>query len=106
MAGRAQAVGRDRVARIAQLGLGVSRPLDHLGAERVAAEARVLVRLGAAEAVGDVERGDAVAELAEDVPEAGRVGAAGDEHRHLAAGLDQSRSRMKLRRCSSMESVP
>jgi hypothetical protein len=37
----------------------------------------------------DVEGGDGVAELAERVVEAGRVGAAGDEAQHLAARLDQ-----------------
>ena len=47
------------------------------------------VRLGAAQPVVDVERRDAVAELAEREGEAGRVGAARDEAEHLAAGLDQ-----------------
>ena len=37
----------------------------------------------------DVERRDAVAELAERQHEAGRVGAARDQAEHLAAGLDQ-----------------
>jgi len=36
-----------------------------------------------------VQRRDAVAELAQDVPEAGRVGASGHEAGNLAAGLDQ-----------------
>ena len=66
MAGRAQPVGRERVADLAQLVLG--RPaaaVDDLGAERLAAEARVLVRLAPAQAVVDVQRRDAVAELAE-----------------------------------------
>ena len=49
----------------------------------------VLVRLGAAEPVVHMERRDAVAELAERVPEAGRVGPAGDEREHLAAGRNQ-----------------
>ena len=36
-----------------------------------------------------MERGDAVAELAQRVPEAGRVGPAGDERDHLAARGNQ-----------------
>ena len=40
-------------------------------------------------AVVDMNRPDAVAELAEPVPEAGRVGAPGDEARHLRAGREQ-----------------
>ena len=62
---------------------------DDLGAELLGAEARVLVGLVAAQAVFDVQRRDAVAELAQRVQEAGRVGAARDEAEHLAARLDQ-----------------
>ena len=51
--------------------------------------AGVRVRLRPAQAVVDVHRRDRVAELAEHVPEAGRVGAAGDEAADLAAGRDQ-----------------
>ena len=51
--------------------------------------AGVRVGLGAAEPVVHVERGDAVAQRAQGVPEAGRVGAAGDEARDRATGLDQ-----------------
>ena len=50
---------------------------------------RVRVGLRAAQAVVDVQRRDAVAELAQRVEEAGRVGAARDEAEHLAARLDQ-----------------
>ena len=50
------------------------------------AEACVVVGLGAAQAVVRARR-DAV--RAEDVPERGRVGAAGDEAGHVAAGRDQ-----------------
>ena len=51
--------------------------------------ARVGLRLLATKAVGDVYGGDAVAEDAEDVPEAGRVGPSRDEARDLAARRDQ-----------------
>src|SRR5439155_348441 len=89
--GRTQALTCDGIALVAQLGLAEAAPvqLDDLGTERLAAEARVLVRLGAAQPVVHVQRGDAVAELAQRVPEAGRVGAAGDEAADLAARLDQ-----------------
>ena len=49
----------------------------------------VCVGRRAAEAVVDVHGGDAVAELAQRVPETRRVGAAGDEARHAAARLDE-----------------
>src|SRR4029453_7740795 len=39
--------------------------------------------------MADVERGNAVAELAENVPGTRRVGAAGNEHGHLSARRDQ-----------------
>src|SRR5581483_9982110 len=79
------------VAQLPQrrLGRAARGGLHDLGAEALGAEARVLVRLGAAQAVVDVQRRDAVAELAQRVVEAGRVGAAGDEAEHLAARLDQ-----------------
>src|SRR5207253_4170441 len=87
---RAQPVGRDGVAQIAQLLLGRSAShLHHFRAEGLAAEARVPRRLLAAQAVVDVQRGDAVAELPQRVPQAGRVGAARDEAGDLAAGRDQ-----------------
>ena len=91
MAGRAEAIASDRVALLAQLGLAqpAAVELDHLGAERLGAEARVLVGLRAAEPVVHVQRRDAVAERAERVPQARRVGSAGDEAAHLPARLDQ-----------------
>ena len=91
MPGRAEAVGGDPVAQVAQLGLGAAAPaqVDDLGAEPLPAEAGVLVRLGPAKPVVDVEGGHAEAQAAEHVPEAGRVGAARDEAGDLAAGGDQ-----------------
>src|SRR5579863_5890195 len=91
VARRAETVAGDREALVAQLRLGGAPPveLDHLGAEYVHTEARVLVRLRAAQLVVHVHRTDAVAERAERVPEAGRVRAAGDETAHLSPRLDQ-----------------
>ena len=63
MAGGAQAVGGERVAEVAQLGLGRAGGLDDFRAESLAAEARVLVRLGTAQPVRDVQCRDPVAEL-------------------------------------------
>src|SRR5205823_2760280 len=57
--------------------------------EVLRAEARVLVGLLAAQAVVDVERGDAVPELAQGVEQAGRVGASRDETGHVGTRLDQ-----------------
>ena len=45
--------------------------VDDLGAEDLPAEACVLVRLGPAQAVVDVQRRHSVPELTQDVPEAG-----------------------------------
>ena len=90
MARRAQPVGRERVADLPELVLGLSTAsIGDLRSEHVAAERRVRVRLGPAEAVGDVERRDLVPELPQGVPEARRVGTAGDQTGHLAAGRDQ-----------------
>ena len=92
VAGRAQAVAGEGVAHLAQGVFGRPRGrrcLDDLGAEHFAAVASVLLGLGPAETVVDVQGGDAVPELAQRVPEAGRVGAAGDECRHVAAGRNQ-----------------
>src|SRR5439155_10996533 len=89
VAGGAQAVAGEGVPELAEGLLGRAcgwLSLDDLGAEAFAAEAGVLVGLGAAEPMVDVQGGHAVAELAEGVPEAGRVGAAGDEREHLGAG--------------------
>ena len=76
------------VAEVAQLGLRQARAggVHDLGAESLDAEARVRIRLGAAKAVSDVQRGDAVPELAQREDETGRVGPAGDEAEHLTAG--------------------
>src|SRR5581483_3974272 len=91
LVGRAQAARGERVPKLAQLCLGPARwrDADDLGAELLRAQARVRVRLGTAQPVIDVQRRDAVAELAQRTPEAGRVGAAADEAQHLATGLDQ-----------------
>ena len=92
MARGAQSVAGEGVAELAERVFGRARgrrSLDDFGAEGLAAEMGVLVRLGAAEPVVHMERRDAVAELAERVPEAGRVGPAGDEREHLAAGRNQ-----------------
>jgi hypothetical protein len=92
--GRPQAATRRQpVARVPQRRLGRSRDgrpaVDHLGPERLATEACVSLRLVGAEPMIDVRGGDAVAELAEDVPQAGGIGAAGDEARDLAPGRKQ-----------------
>ena len=88
MPGRPEPVGRERVADLAQrvLGRGTARAAVHdLRAELLATETGVLLGLSPAQAVVDMERAHPVAERAEDVPEAGRVGAAGDEAGDLAA---------------------
>ena len=64
---------RRRVAEVAQLGLGrcpAGVDTDDLGAELLGAEARIGVGLLAAQAVVDVQRRDAVAELAQREQEA------------------------------------
>ena len=63
--------------------------LHDLRAEDVCAEACVPVGVGSAELVVDVERRDAIAEQAEHVPEAGRVGAARNETGDLTARGNQ-----------------
>ena len=68
---------------------GSTAAVDDLRPEQLAAKARVLLRLLAAQAVVHVQRRDAVAELPQHVPQAGRIGAAGDEAGHLRSGLDQ-----------------
>jgi hypothetical protein len=89
--GRPQAVASDGTPLLAQRGLGEpsAGALHDLGAERLDAEASVLGGIGAAQLVIHVQRRDPIAERAEHVPEAGRVGAPGDETRDLAAGRDQ-----------------
>jgi hypothetical protein len=63
--------------------------LDHLGSQHLGAEARVLCGVGASQPVVHVQRRDAVAERAEQVPQARRVGTARDEARHFSARWDQ-----------------
>ena len=90
MPGRAQAVREKRVADAAQLVLRLpAATVDDDRAEPVRAEASVLVGLRSTQAVVDMQRADAVAELAKHVPGTGRVRPAGDEHRHLACRRDQ-----------------
>src|SRR5581483_1832153 len=90
VAGRAEAVARVRVPDVTELGLRHARPgRDDLGAERLGAEARVLLGLVAAQSVVHVQRGDAVADRTQGVPEARRIRTARDETEHVAAGWDQ-----------------
>jgi hypothetical protein len=76
--GRAQLAGAERIAHVAQPGLGLatSTHLHDLGAEPLGAPARILIGLRAPQAVVDVQRRDVEAELAERVEKAGRVRAA------------------------------
>jgi hypothetical protein len=88
--GRAQAVGRDRVAQVAERSFGRGRlDGDDLRSERVGAEARICGGLGAAQAVVDVQRRHVEAELAESVEEASRVGAARNEAHDVATRGNQ-----------------
>ncbi len=84
------AAGGQGIALFAERGLGRRRLGVHdLRVERRRAVRSVGVRVGAAQPVVDVHRPHVVAEPAERVPEAGRVGAARDETRQGATGLDQ-----------------
>src|SRR5712691_341086 len=89
--GRAQAIACDGVTLVAQLSLAEPAPieLDDVGAERLAAEACILLGSCAAELVVHVQRRDGIAELAQCVPETRGVRAARDEAADLAARLDQ-----------------
>src|SRR5207245_1376669 len=89
--GRAEPVGRERVANVAQLSLvcATRRRLYDLGAELLRTEACVLVGLDSAESMVDMERRDAVAERRQNVPEARRVGTARNKTGDLAPGRDQ-----------------
>jgi hypothetical protein len=79
------------VPQLAQRGLGRSlRGMDDLGAEGDGAVVGVGVRLRAAETVVDMNGPDGVPELSQHVPEAGRVGSARDEARHLASFGDEA----------------
>src|SRR5579864_9357665 len=76
VAGCPQPIGSDGTPLLAERGFRepVAVELHDLSAEDGCAEARVPVGVGSAELVVDVERRDAIAERAEHVPEAGRVG--------------------------------
>jgi hypothetical protein len=63
--------------------------VDDLGAENIGAEPRVLLGLRSSQPVVHVNRADAVAQCAQDVPEAGRVGASGHEADDVASRWDQ-----------------
>ena len=92
MAGRAQAIGGDGVAKLAQLGLGpraTRRRFDYLRAEALAAEAGVLFGLLAAELMVDVESVYAVAEGPKCMPEAGRVRPTRDQAQDVAPRGDE-----------------
>src|SRR5919109_683782 len=92
MPSRAQAVGREAVAKIAKLRLrsrAGRRRLDDLRPELLAAEAGVFVGLRAPELMVDVERAYAVAEGPKCMPKAGRVRATRDEAEHVAAGRNE-----------------
>ena len=92
MAGRSEPVARDRVAQLAQLRLGQARarparrPPRRARSRRSARPPRNRRRAGLWFTCSAEYR---VAERAQRVPEAGRVGAARDEAADLAAGLDQ-----------------
>src|SRR5579862_249714 len=88
---RAQPIGCERVAQLAQLVLAGAqgRDADDLGAELLDAETRVRIRLLTPQTVVDMQGGDAVAELPQRTPEAGRVGAPAHQAEHLSARLDQ-----------------
>ncbi len=92
MARGAEPVGGDGVALLAERGLAqpAAVELDDGRAKGVTAERSVGLRLLAPQPMVHVHGGDAVAERSERVPEAGRVGAAGDETADLSAGLDQA----------------
>ena len=105
---RAQPVAADRAPLLAQSRFGKTAAVElhHLRAEQVGAEPGVLVGLRSAELVVHVQRRDPVAERVEDVPEAGRVGAARDQTGDLAAGRESSScSRMKRSTRSRSSSI-
>src|SRR4051794_781712 len=92
MSRRAQSVSPDRIALLSERGLAQPAPveLDHLGPELVPAESRILVGVGSPQPVIHVQRRSGVPERTERVPQAGGVGAPGDEAADLAARLDQA----------------
>ncbi len=88
MTGRPQASSRERVSEVAELLLGAAvrrRRLHDFGAEALAAEARVLLGVLAAEPMVDVERAGAVAEGPKRMPEARGVRATGDQADNVPA---------------------
>jgi len=91
VAGRAQPVGRKPVTDAPQLVLRrAAVAVDDLRTEDVPAEAGVRIRLGAPEAVVDVQSRDLVPEPPQNVPEARRVGTARDQDRHRRARNEQA----------------
>ena len=91
MTRRSQLVPRDRVPLLTQRGLAQPSPVElhDLRAEHLAADAGVLVGVGAAQLVIDVDGSDPVAKLPERVPETGRIGAARDEAANPTARRDE-----------------
>ena len=77
---------------------------DHLGAEHLGAEAGVLLGVGTAQLVVHVQRRGAVSERPEQMPEAGRVGAARDEAGDPAAGVHADASALNRITPSSTQS--
>ena len=92
MACRAQSAWGEGVAQVAELSLGASvdrRSLEDFRAEQLAAEAGIVLGLGSAELMVDVERAYAVAEGPKRMPEAGRVRTSGDEAHDLPVRRDE-----------------
>ena len=91
MPGGAEPLAPDRATLLAERGFGEAAAVElhDLGIEHVRAEAGVLVGVRAPQLVVHVERRNAIPERAEDVPETGRVRAARDEARDVAAGWNQ-----------------
>ena len=90
MTGCAQPVGGERIADVPELRFRrPAVPVDDLRTELLGAETCVGLGFLAAQPVVHVQRGDAIAKRQQHVPEAGRVGPAGDEHCHLAVRRNQ-----------------
>ena len=92
MPGGAEAVAGRLVANPTELLLRAPAParVDDLRSQRLAAEAGVLVRFPTAEPVVDVQCAHVVADRAQGVPQARRVGAAGNEAGYGSAGRDEA----------------
>jgi hypothetical protein len=87
-----QAVGREAVAKVAELRLAARagrRRLHDLCPELLVTKTAVVVGLRAAELMVDVERAYAVAEGPKCMPKAGRVRATRDQAQHVAAGRNE-----------------